>query len=575
MKSKWFVKNKKVEAVLPDERIHPGIMKILANRGIKTKEQIHEYLHGTMQDIPDGMLMKDMGLAVEILCREINSNKKIRIMGDYDVDGVASTFILYKALKNLGADCDFTSSDCDFFIPDRIKDGYGLHMDVIEKAAEDGVDVILTCDNGIAAYSEVERAIELGMTVIVTDHHEIPYVEENGTKKYIVPKAHAVVDPKQIDCSYPNKGICGAVVAMHLVYCLYEKLNRLHELDDLQIIEFAALATVCDVMELQNENRIIVKEGLRRIPNTKNLGLQALLSLWELKDKELTSYDIGFRLGPTINAAGRLENASQSLKLFLETDENMALEQAKSLFELNQERKLLTEQGVEKAFEIIEEEKKSNKVLVVYLPGLHESIAGIVAGKIREKYNKPAIVLTDAKHGLKGSGRSIEAYSMYEELNKVKDLMIGFGGHPLAAGLSLEPENLEAFEKALNNKSTLTPEDFIVKSYIDLVMPLEILSEEFIEQLSILEPFGKGNEKPVFAERHMRAKTLKIVGKNSNVLRVEIDNPKCRTGVCFDNVDETYAYLTEKHEDFSAIYYPSINEWNGHRSLQIIIRDVL
>ena len=566
--SRWFVKNRKVTVSRND--ISFPMLQILANKGIQSDEQINEYLYGTMEDIPDGSLMKDMDLAVEIMIKKIREKRKIRIMGDYDVDGVASTYILQTALNHIGAACDF-----DFFIPDRIEDGYGLHMDAIKKAYADGVEVILTCDNGIAAHDEIKKAKELGMTVVVTDHHEIPFREEGGEKCYIIPEADAVVDPKQEDCHYPNKEICGAVVAMQLVRCIYRKVGRLEELDQMPIIEFAALATVCDVMPLQHENRIIVKEGLKRIPQTKNLGLQALLSVWELNEKELTSYDIGFKLGPTINAAGRLKNASQSLKLFLTDDPTEAVKEAQNLFELNQERKLLTQDGMEKAFEIIDNtEKKNDKVLVVYLPGLHESLAGIVAGKIREQYGKPAFVLTDAKNGLKGSGRSIEAYSMYDELNKCKELFIGFGGHPLAAGLSLKKENLDEFTKRINENSTLTKEDFVKKISIDLVMPVDLLTEEFIEELSLLEPFGKGNEKPVFAQKHMRAKNCRIVGKNANVLRIEIDSSVCHTGVSFNDAEEMYEVVKDKAEDFSVMYYPGINEWNGRKNLQIIIREI-
>jgi len=521
-------------------------------------------------------------------------------MGDYDVDGVSSTYILYKGLTGLGA-------KCDKFIPHRITDGYGLHEPAIRDAYEAGVQVILTCDNGIAAANEIKLAKELGMTVVVTDHHEIPYEVRNlsptddsanaeedgdgevpyetptepgdneGARHYIIPDADAVIDPKRPEDDGVFKEICGAVVAWKFMWCLYRKFGKEDEFNNSDFLEVASLGTVCDVMELQHDNRAIVKEGLKKMQNTSNIGLQALLEVLGLRDKTLTSYDYGFKIGPCINAEGRLDTANEAFDLLVETDYQKALEKAAQMRDLNVERQELTKEGMEAAFKIIDAEMQNDKVLVVYLPDVHESIAGIIAGKVREKYCKPAFVLTKGDGDfLKGSGRSIEAYSMYNKMVEVKDLMLGFGGHPLAAGLSLKEENLEKFRQELNARSGLTDADFIPKVMIDVILPVDFLTQSFIKQLEILEPFGKGNEKPVFAQSNVRATRAEIIGKNKNVLKITFNSRNCKSGVCFHDIEAKEQLLNQngKLYDFKMLYYPTLNEWNGVTSIQANIQDI-
>lgn len=570
MKSKWFYKNKKVDNSLADEfGLHPALVKIMADRGVEGKEAVQEYMNLSLESIPTGEELVDMKKGVNIILQCIREKKPIRIMGDYDVDGVTSTYILFSGLSALGA-------DCDFFIPDRIKDGYGLHEDAIRQAYDDGRKAILTCDNGISACKEIELAKKLGMTVVVTDHHEVPYeTGADGERHYIIPPADAVIDPKREDNGDVFREICGAVVAWKFVGCLYRQMGKEEEFKNSDFLEMAALATICDVMELQHENRAIVREGLVAFKNTKNIGLRAILHVLGLEEKDLTSYDFGFKVGPCINAAGRLENASKAFALFTEKEEDKALEKAEYLRALNEKRQQLTEEGMEQAFDIIDNTMQNDRVLVVFLPNLHESIAGIVAGKVRERYCRPAFVLAKSKNGtLKGSGRSIEAFSMYDELVKCKDLLLGFGGHPLAAGVSLKEENLEAFRKKINENCALTDEDMIPKTYIDVILPVDYLTPRLIEQLSLLEPFGKGNEKPVFAQRHVKAYSASIIGKNSNVLRINLASKNCKKAVCFSNVEEMEQKVKEKLNDFSIIYYPSLNEWNGRVDIQAVVEDV-
>lgn len=573
-KSKWIyknIKNPEFQTLSEQFNVHPAIIKILADRGIQGEEDVREYLEADISRVSDGSELTDMQRGVDIVYDAVQAGKYIRIMGDYDVDGVSSTYILYKGLTGLGV-------KCDKFIPHRITDGYGLHEPAILDAYEAGVQVILTCDNGIAAANEIRLAKELGMTVVVTDHHEVPYNDdEAGTRHYIIPDADAVIDPKRPEDDGVFKEICGAVVAWKFVWCLYRKFGKEDEFNNSDFLEVASLGTVCDVMELQHDNRAIVKEGLKKMQNTSNIGLQALLEVLGLKGKTLTSYDYGFKIGPCINAEGRLDTANEAFDLLVETDYQKALEKAAQMRDLNVERQELTKQGMEEAFKIIDAEMQDDKVLVVYLPEVHESIAGIIAGKVRERYCKPAFVLTKGDGDfLKGSGRSIEAYSMYNKMVEVKDLMLGFGGHPLAAGLSLKEENLEKFRQELNARSGLTDADFIQKVMIDVILPVDFLTQSFIKQLEILEPFGKGNEKPVFAQSNVRATRAEIIGKNKNVLKITFNSRNCKSGVCFHDIEAKEQILNQngKLYDFKMLYYPTLNEWNGVTSIQANVQDI-
>lgn len=573
-KSKWIyknIKNPEFQTLAEQFNVHPAIIKILADRGIQGEEAVREYLEADISRVSDGSELTDMQRGVDIVYDAVQAGKYIRIMGDYDVDGVSSTYILYKGLTGLGV-------KCDKFIPHRITDGYGLHEPAIRDAYEAGVQVILTCDNGIAAANEIRLAKELGMTVVVTDHHEVPYNDdEAGIRHYIIPDADAVIDPKRPEDDGVFKEICGAVVAWKFMWCLYRKFGKEDKFNNSDFLEVASLGTVCDVMELQHDNRAIVKEGLKKMQNTSNIGLQALLEILGLKDKALTSYDYGFKIGPCINAEGRLDTANEAFDLLVETDYQKALEKAAQMRDLNVERQELTKQGMEEAFKIIDAEMQDDKVLVVYLPEVHESIAGIIAGKVRERYCKPAFVLTKGDGDfLKGSGRSIEAYSMYNKMVEVKDLMLGFGGHPLAAGLSLKEENLEEFRKQLNARSGLTDADFISKVMIDVILPVDFLTQSFIKQLEILEPFGKGNEKPVFAQSNVRATRAEIIGKNKNVLKITFNSRNCKSGVCFHDIEAKEQLLNQngKLYDFKMLYYPALNEWNGVTSIQANVQDI-
>lgn len=547
--------------------IDPVIARIIRNRDITGDEAIEEYLNGTLADIPSWKLLKDIDKAVEIISGKIDAGTKMRIIGDYDIDGVTATYILLKGFKRLGA-------NVDTYIPDRVADGYGIHDHLIKKAMEDGIDTIVTCDNGISASSQITYAKELGMTVVVTDHHEVPFTDTEEGRTYILPPADAIINPKQADCTYPNKNICGAVVAMKLVFALYEKY-RLPEEEKEDFLEPAAIATVGDIMDLQGENRILVKEGLARLPFTKNKGLKALIRAIGLEDQKITSYDIGFRLGPCINASGRLDTAMRSLALLQSEDEEEAAKLAGDLKALNDSRKALTEKGTEKAYKLIESSNlKNDRVMVVFLPECHESLAGIIAGRIREKYHKPTFVLTRGEKSLKGSGRSTENYSMYEELVKCDSLLVQYGGHPMAAGLSIEEENVEKFRQTLNDNCTLTEEDMIPKIVIDVPMPISYINEELVEQLSILEPFGKGNTKPLFAQKNLRVLKVEIYGKTQNTVKLQLRDP---SGAVMDGLywgeAKEFADFARSHETISVTYYPRINSYMGRESLQIVIQN--
>ena len=556
---KWVVTAKKADfqGIGRKYGIDPVIARIIRNRDIT----------GDEADIPSWKLLKDIDKAVEIISGKIDAGTKMRIIGDYDIDGVTATYILLKGFKRLGA-------NVDTYIPDRVADGYGIHDHLIKKAMEDGIDTIVTCDNGISASSQITYAKELGMTVVVTDHHEVPFTDTEEGRTYILPPADAIINPKQADCTYPNKNICGAVVAMKLVFALYEKY-RLPEEEKEDFLEPAAIATVGDIMDLQGENRILVKEGLARLPFTKNKGLKALIRAIGLEDQKITSYDIGFRLGPCINASGRLDTAMRSLALLQSEDEEEAAKLAGDLKALNDSRKALTEKGTEKAYKLIESSNlKNDRVMVVFLPECHESLAGIIAGRIREKYHKPTFVLTRGEKSLKGSGRSTENYSMYEELVKCDSLLVQYGGHPMAAGLSIEEENVEKFRQTLNDNCTLTEEDMIPKIVIDVPMPISYINEELVEQLSILEPFGKGNTKPLFAQKNLRVLKVEIYGKTQNTVKLQLRDP---SGAVMDGLywgeAKEFADFARSHETISVTYYPRINSYMGRESLQIVIQN--
>ena len=566
---KWVVTAKRADFQAIGEKFHidPVIARLIRNRDVTDESKIREYLTGTIEDLPSPWLMKDMRKAVDILKEKISAQAKIRIIGDYDIDGVTSTYVLLKGLTRIGG-------KVDTYIPDRVADGYGIHEHLINRAEEDGIDTIVTCDNGIAAAAEIDMARKKNMTVIVTDHHEIPYREINGTRQVLLPPANAILNPKQSDCDYPEKGLCGAVVAFKLIIALYEEYGiPKKELED--YYELAAIATVGDVMDLQGENRILVKEGLRRLKDTENIGLRELIRANGLEDMKITSYHVGFVLGPCINASGRLDTAARSLALLNAKDREKAARLAGDLTALNQSRKALTEKGKEEAIQIVETTSLSqDKVLVIFLPDCHESIAGIIAGRIREKYHRPSIVLTRGETGIKGSGRSIEGYSMFEELVKCADLMTQFGGHPMAAGLSMEEKNVEEFRKRLNENCTLTEEDLRPKVIIDVPMPVSYITRELIEQISLLEPFGKGNTKPVFAQKGLRVLESRVFGKNRNVTKVKLMDPSgtVMDGVYFGEAEEFAGFIDGK-DSISVTYYPEINIFRGRESIQIVIQN--
>lgn len=568
---KWFVAMKKADfnGIAEKYQISPIIARLMRNRDVIGDEAIDFYLNGTVEDLYDGLLMKDMDRAVDILKEKIEEGKKIRVIGDYDIDGVNATYILQQGLAGLGADVDTD-------IPDRIKDGYGLNQMLIDRALEDDVDTIITCDNGIAAMSEIAYGKENGMTIVVTDHHEVPYLEENGEKKYLLPPADAVVDPHRADCEYPFKGLCGAAVAYKLVEVLYRVSGKSEqEVEHLQerLMENVAIATIGDVMDLVGENRVFVKKGLELLKTTKNEGLHALMQCTGVDTANLNTYHIGFVIGPCINAGGRLDTAKRALELLNASNRREAVTLAADLKELNDSRKEMTEEGVEEAVRQIESSSwKDDQVLVVYLPECHESIAGIIAGRIKERYYRPTFVLTKGETGVKGSGRSIEAYDMFAEMSRCRELFTKFGGHKLAAGLSLEEENVEVFRKRINELADLTEEDLQMKVSIDMRLPFPYINEELIHELKILEPFGKGNGKPLFAESKLRVIQPRIFGKNRNVLKCRLEDQQGNQmeAVYFGEVEECLRQM-EKKQIMSFTYYPSINEYMGRRTIQLTI----
>lgn len=574
----WFVAAKKADfdEIAKTFDISPVLARLIRNRDVCGEEEIRKYLHGGVEDLYDPWLLKGMDQAVAVIRKAIEEKRKIRVIGDYDIDGVCSTYILVRSFRSLGADVDTA-------IPHRIKDGYGLNDQLIERAAADQVKLIVTCDNGIAAADQIELAHRLGMQVVVTDHHEVPFTESDagGERVYHLPPAEAVVDPKQPGETYPFPGICGAVVAWKSAWALGIDRGLLDTL-----LEPAAFATIGDVMELKDENRIIVKEGLRRMQHTSHPGLRALIEVSKLDMRRLEAYHIGFVLGPCVNASGRLESAALSLKLWLEEDYRKAVPMAVELKNLNDSRKEMTEAGVRQAVELLKREG-IDKVLVLYLPECHESLAGIIAGRIRERYHRPTIVLTDAEEGAKGSGRSIEGYDMFAHLSACKDLFEKFGGHKMAAGLSLAKENIGELRRRLNENCPLTEEDFTPKVHIDIALPMSYVSEGFIQELELLAPYGTGNPKPVFAQKNVLLRSGRIFGKNRNVVKFNALDQEgiARALVYFGDVEGLEAFLSEKYGadagrlfsgggvslPLTITYYPNLNEFRGKREIEIVI----
>jgi len=582
---KWFVTAKRADfqQISGKFGINPVTARIIRNRDIVGDEAIQEYLNGGLKDLHDPKLLHGAREAVILLNSKINEGRKIRIIGDYDIDGVNATYILYKGLKRCNANVDYE-------IPDRMKDGYGINEQLIQYAYEEGVDTIVTCDNGIAAIDQIAYAKKLGMTVIITDHHELLFKEEAGEKICLRPQADVIINPKQPECNYPFPSLCGAAVAFKLISCLFED-HQIPREEAEAFIEFAAIATVGDVMDLIGENRIIVKEGLRRLTNTQNNGLRSLIKVNGLDESDICAYHIGFVIGPCINASGRLDTAKRALELLLAETEGEALQMAEELKSLNDERKAMTLEGFEKAVELVETtELKNDKVLVVYLPDCHESLAGIIAGRIRERFHKPVFVLTDAEDGVKGSGRSIEAYNMFEEMVKCQELFTKFGGHPMAAGLSIKKEDVKNLRIRLNELTTLTEEDFIPRVSIDVAMPIDYISEELIGELEVLEPFGKAN--PVFAEKNLNVLSARILGQNKNVIKMQVLNSQgmVMDAMYFGDVEKFNTYITEKFGmsevekmyqnrenavSISTTYYPQVNVFRNVRNMQIVIQNYM
>ena len=568
MNSKWMVYAKKADfkQIASEYGIDQVLARIIRNRDICSSKDIDMYLNGNLNDIHNPHSMKDADKFVDIITKKIEEHKPVRIIGDYDIDGICSIYILFCGLKAAGADVDYV-------VPHRINDGYGINEHLIDNAINEGIDTIVTCDNGIAAYNQVRYAKDNGITMIVTDHHDVPFEIKDDKKVYNVPPADAVINPKQADCDYPFKLLCGAGVAYKLISLLYDRLGLdKKELED--YIEFMAIATVGDIVDLIDENRIVVKYGLNHIAHTKNTGLRALIEECQLDINNISSYHIGFVIGPCLNASGRLDTARQAIELMLCKDNEKAHNMAKELIALNNERKSMTEQETQKAIELVENTGLlKDRVLVIYLKDCHESIAGIIAGRIKERYYRPTFVITNAEDGAKGSGRSIEGYNMYEEINKCKNVLTKYGGHPMAAGLSLAISDIDIFRKMLNDNAILTDEDLIPKMWIDVPMPVSYANIRLVNQLKLLEPFGKGNEKPVFADRNLYVKTASVIGKSKNVLRCQLETedgtyvPAVRFGI--NNIDD----IPRAGMRISIIYYPDINTFNGIMSLQIIIKE--
>ena len=583
---KWLLRNRKVDLKAMSEKykISQLLCKLMVNRDIIDENIINSYINPVYKYLHSPKTMKDVVIAVDIIKRKIQENKKIRIIGDYDVDGIISVFILYTALKKCGANVDYE-------IPDRIKDGYGINENIVKVAYDEGVDTIITCDNGISAIDQIQYAKDLGLTVIVTDHHDVPFIEEDGVRTFLSSQADAIINPKQIECEYKFKSICGAGVAFKLMEALYEEIGMDKE-ECYKLIEFVAIATVCDVVDLIDENRIFVKNGLEMLNNSKNIGINALKKACGLEDKEITAYHLGFVIGPCLNASGRLDSAKKGLELLLMEDDEEAKNLAQEIVDLNDARKNMTKEGVDRAINIIDSTDINNdKILVVYIPDIHESLAGIVAGRVKEKYNKPTIILTKSEEGVKGSARSIEEYNVFEGLLACKELFDKFGGHPMAVGLSLQEDKVDELRKALNNKCELTDEDLTRKIMIDSSLPLEYLNLHLIEELNVLEPFGKGNSKPVFGVRDAKITKAILLGKDKNVLKLKLltNNNITIDAMIFNDLENFESKIIEKYgnEELDNLYnksnnnipmdftfYPSINEWNGNKSIQIVVNGI-
>lgn len=583
---KWLLRNRKVDLKAMSEKykISQLLCKLMVNRDIIDENIINSYINPVYKYLHSPKTMKDVVIAVDIIKRKIQENKKIRIIGDYDVDGIISVFILYTALKKCGANVDYE-------IPDRIKDGYGINENIVKVAYDEGVDTIITCDNGISAIDQIQYAKDLGLTVIVTDHHDVPFIEEDGVRTFLSSQADAIINPKQIECEYKFKSICGAGVAFKLMEALYEEIGMDKE-ECYKLIEFVAIATVCDVVDLIDENRIFVKNGLEMLNNSKNIGINALKKACGLEDKEITAYHLGFVIGPCLNASGRLDSAKKGLELLLMEDDEEAKNLAQEIVDLNDARKNMTKEGVDRAINIIDSTDINNdKILVVYIPDIHESLAGIVAGRVKEQYNKPTIILTKSEEGVKGSARSIEEYNMFEGLLACKELLDKFGGHPMAAGLSLQEDKVDELRIALNNKCELTDEDLTRKIMIDSSLPLEYLNLHLIEELNVLEPFGKGNSKPVFGVRDAKITKAMLLGKDKNVLKLKLltNNDITIDAMIFNDLENFESKIIEKYgnEGLDNLYnksnnnismdftfYPSINEWNGNKSIQIVVNGI-
>lgn len=564
---KWRVYSKKADfdAIGSRFNIDPVTARIIRNRDVTDMENVDMYLNGTLDRLHDPMMMKDMDKAVSVIASSIRDNKHIRIIGDYDIDGICSIYILFKGLKICGADVDYE-------VPDRITDGYGINENLIKQAYEAGVEVIITCDNGIAAASQIDYANELGMTVVITDHHDVPYEETDNGRRYIIPKAAAVVDPKQNDCRYPFKMLCGAGIAYKFIDCMVKEFQTGDSVMP-ELLQFAAIATVGDIVDLLDENRIIVKEGLKLIANTGNYGLNALMAVTGVSRESINAYHIGFVLGPCLNASGRLDSAKRALKMLVTDDRAEAERHAGELKDLNEERKKLTSEAVDKAVDMVENSSlKDDKVLVIFLPDCHESIAGIVAGRIREKYYKPVIVLTRGEQEAKGSARSIESYNMFEKLSECKDLFTRFGGHPMAAGLSLPEENIPEFRRRINEHSNLSEEDLTETVWIDVPMPLEYINEKLILELGRLEPFGKANPKPVFADKNISIRNIRAIGKDKQYTRMTIAKD---SGIVIDAVGffpcTELETVYNKNGRISCTYYPEINEFRDKKQIQVCV----
>lgn len=570
METEWKLKRKggAFSEIAKKFQIEKRIASLICNRNIEGEENIRLYLEGSLKDLHDGILMKDMEKACFIIQEKLQEDKRIRIIGDYDSDGINATYILVKGLRTLGAFVDYA-------IPNRVTDGYGVNVQLVEKAYQKGIDTIITCDNGIAAKEALEYGKSLGLTIIVTDHHEVPFVLEEKEKEYLLPQVDAIINPQQKDCPYPFKGLCGAAIAYKLVETLFNFLGKdVEEIDDL--LENVAIATVTDIMELTDENRILVKEGIKRLKTTKNYGLLNLYEVASVKKENISTYHLGFIVGPMLNATGRLEDATLALDLLFTKDNQKARALAERIKKLNDERKQLTEEALENAEAMIAEKRGfDDPIILLYLPKCHESLAGIVAGKIKDKYYRPTLVFTDSKEGIiKGSGRSIEAYNLYEGIASCSDLLLRFGGHKLAAGLSLKKENFLFLKNRMNQESPLTQEDFKKKILIDMELPFSEITTEFIEELSLLEPFGNGNKKPVFALRKVTLLEAKVLGKKQNVLKATAKDSQNQTIEALYFNEEAKALKEEiGQEKLDVLYYPSINEYGGRKSLQIMIAD--